>query len=158
MAPHRLARFDSVRNRLCIREKTREQKATLAPAEPGGPRLVFPGIRRDPLHPSRFSPSISPPHPAFYHLLCFQRRRRNLQPLSGIHSFRSRRFRRYLPLGRVVAVFQRPPYWPGAAPCCGLACFLLPSLFVDFAYIRNQANDARLSSHTGNPTTRPASG
>ena len=54
MAPRRLARFGSVRNRLCIREKTREQETALAPAEPGGPRLVFHGIRCDPLHPSRF--------------------------------------------------------------------------------------------------------
>ena len=48
-----------------------------------------------------------------------------------------RRFPRYLPLGKIMGCFQRPVLARRSALL--VACvFLLPSLFTDFAYIRNQ--------------------
>ena len=47
------------------------------------------------------------------------------------------RFPRYLPLGKIITAFQRPVL--ARRSSVFVACvFLLPSLFVDFAYIRNQ--------------------
>ena len=49
----------------------------------------------------------------------------------------SHRFPRYLPLGKVIAVFQRPVL-AKHSPVLLVCLFLLPSLFVDFFIIRNQ--------------------
>lgn len=48
-----------------------------------------------------------------------------------------RRFPRYLPLDRILVCFQRPAF-TRRGPLLVACVFLLPSLFADFAFIRNQ--------------------